>query len=339
MKKSTGLFWGLSLLLFLSCNRNSPYHEESGAVFNTIYHIRYQAPKLLTEQIDAGLDSVGMSLNPFNPNSIIAKINKNEAVEVDAHFRTVFNKAMEISRRSNGFFDITSAPLLNAWGFGAAKIDSVTPQMIDSFRLFVGYEKVRLEGNRIVKKDPRVQLNCSAIAKGYACDVVAAMLERHGVENYMVEIGGEVTVKGVNEIGRGWSIGIRKPEKVPTNTAVTVNEIVRLNKKGGIATSGDYQNFYMKDGKRFAHTINPLTGYPAEQNILSCTIVAEDCMTADGYATALMALGMEEAVRIAGTLNEIDYYLIYVDKDGNHKINYSNGMTKYLTHKKEGEMQ
>ncbi len=331
MKNKVCLLPGLLVLLFLSCNSNSPYLEESGSVFNTFYHIRYQAPELLTEEIDAGFDAVNLSLNPFNPNSIIAKINKNEEVEVDEHFKTVFNKAMEISRHSNGSFDITSGPLINAWGFGTTKGDNISPQLIDSIEQFVGYWKVRLEGNRVIKDDPRVQLNCSAIAKGYACDVIASILERNGVENYMVEVGGEVTVKGVNGKGQAWRVGIRKPEEVTPGKAITVKEVVRLNKKGGVATSGDYQNFYMKEGKRIAHTINPVTGYPAEQNILSCTIVADDCMTADGYATALMALGMEDATRIADALpNEFDYYLIYLDKEGNHKIKYSNGMVEYL---------
>ncbi|MDR2970176.1 MAG: FAD:protein FMN transferase [Tannerellaceae bacterium] len=327
MKKSTAFFW-LSSLLFLSCADGNPYYEERASVFNTLYTIKYQSPEMLAEEIDAELDAVNLSLNPFNPNSIIAKVNRNEDVETDEHFRTVFNKAMEISRNSNGFFDITSAPLVNAWGFGTSKTDSVSSQMIDSIRQFVGYRKVRLEGNRVIKEDPRIRLNCSAIAKGYAADAVAAMLERKGVENYMVEIGGEVVVKGVNENGQGWRIGIRKPEEVSLNKPVALEETIQLRKKKGIATSGDYQNFYIKDGKKIGHTINPLTGYPAEQNILSCTIVADDCMTADAYATALMAMGTDDAVRIADTLNEFDYYLIYADRDGNYKIKCSVGMKK-----------
>lgn len=335
MKKSTGLFWGLSFLLFLSCTGKSPYFEEKASVFNTLYTIKYQAAEPLTEEIDAEFDAINLSLNPFNPNSVIAKVNRNEEVETDEHFRTVFNKAMEISGRSNGFFDITSAPLINAWGFGTTKTDSVSPQLIDSIRQFVGYRKVRLEGNRVIKDDPRIRLNCSAIAKGYAVDAVATVLERNGVENYMVEIGGEVVVKGVNESGQAWRTGIRKPEEISLDKPSPIEEIIQLNKKGGIATSGDYLNFYIKDGKKFAHTINPLTGYPAEQNILSCTIVADDCMTADGYATALMAMGMEEAVRIAGTLNEFDYYLIYADRDGNNKVSCSDGMLEYLPNRKK----
>lgn len=334
MKKIVSLCLGLSVLLFISCNNKNSYFEESGSVFNTLYQIKYQAPKLLTEQIDAELATINLSLNPFNPNSVIARINRNEEVDTDEHFRIVFSKAMEISSHSNGMFDITSGPLINAWGFGPNKVDNVSPLIIDSIKQFVGYRKVRLEGKRVIKDDPRIQLNCSAIAKGYACDVVASMLERHGVENYMVDIGGESAIKGVNAKGQGWRVGIRKPEEVTPGKTITVEEVVQLNKKGGIATSGDYQNFYIKDGKKIAHTINPLTGYPAEQNILSCTIVADDCMTADGYATALMASGLDEAIRIADALNKFEYFLIYIDENGKDKIKYSNGMIKYLPNRK-----
>ncbi|MDF9831215.1 FAD:protein FMN transferase [Parabacteroides sp. PF5-6] len=329
------VYLGLSVLFFISCQSNTSYFEESGSVFHTLYQIKYEAPKLMTEEIDAALAEVNLSLNPFNPNAIIAKVNRNEEVETDEHFRTVFNKAMEISVHTEGMFDITSGPLINIWGFGTTKNDVVSPQLIDSIKQFVGYRKVRLEGNRVIKDDPRIQLNCSAIAKGYACDVVAAMLESHGIKNYMVDIGGESTINGVNAKGQGWRVGIRKPEEVTPGKAITIEEVIQLNKKGGIATSGDYQNYYIKDGKKFAHTISPVTGYPAEQDILSCTIVAENCMTADGYATALMASGMKEAIRIADTLKKFEYYLIYMDEKGSHKIKYSEGMIPYLPNRKE----
>lgn len=321
---------GLFILLFNACQSKTVYYEESGSVFHTLYKIKYEAPELMTKYIDAGLAEVNLSLNPFNPNSIIAKVNRNEEVEIDEHFRTVFTKAMEVSSHSNGMFDITSGPLINIWGFGTTKLDSVTPQMVDSIKEFVGYQKVRIQGNRVIKDDPRVQLNCSAIAKGYACDVVASVLESHGVKNYMIDIGGETVVNGVNPKGQGWRVGIRKPEDIKPGQAITVEEVFQLNKKGGIATSGDYQNFYVKNGKKFAHTISPITGYPAEQDILSSTVVAENCMTADAYATAFMASGKDEAIRMAKTLNSIEYFLIYIDEEGRHQISYSEGMKTYL---------
>lgn len=320
--------WGM--FLFVSCQDKKQYFEESGTVFHTLYQIKYESPQILTDDIDAELQKFNLSLNPFNPNSIIAKVNNNEPVEVDEWFTEVFNKAMEVSRNSDGVFDITCAPLVNLWGFGFSNTDSVTPAKVDSLKAFVGYKKVRLEGKRVVKDDPRLMLNCSAIAKGYACDVVAHLLEKKGVENYMIDIGGEVMMKGVNQNGVCWRIGINLPEDDSTGIRNHYDEIVQLCKKGAIATSGNYRNFYIKDGKKYAHTIDPRTGYPSEQNILSATIVANDCMTADAYATAFMAMGLEKARSMADSIPEIEYYVIYTDDSGKNRIEYSKGMLPYL---------
>ncbi len=284
----------------------------------------------MTDKIDSLLQRFDLSLNPFNPHSIIAKVNRNEDTEIDDWFTEVFEKAMEVSRKSGGAFDITCAPLINLWGFGFNKMDSVTPQTLDSIRAFVGYQKVRLQGKKVVKDDPRVLLNCSAIAKGYACDVVARLLENENVRNYMIEIGGEVTMRGTNPNGDCWRIGINKPDPDNNDIATEIKEVVQLCGKGGIATSGDYRNFYIKDGKKYAHTIDPSTGYPAGQNILSATIVAKDCMTADAYATTFMVLGVEKARILAHSLPGIEYFIIYADPNGQEKVLYSEGMLKYL---------
>ena len=328
------LFILCCIFLFSACDKKKQYYEESGTVFHTLYHIKYEAPQLLTDKIDAELQKFNLSLNPFNPNSIIAKVNNNEPVEVDEWFKEVFNKSMEVSQHSEGVFDITCAPLINVWGFGFSKKDSVTPTMIDSLKTFVGYQKVRLEGNKVIKEDERLLLNCSAIAKGYSCDIIARLLEKEGVENYMIDIGGEVVMKGVNQNGMCWRIGINLPEDDSTNTKNKYDEIIQLCKKGAIATSGNYRNFYIKDGKKYAHTIDPRTGYPSEQNILSATIVADECITADAYATAFMAMGLEKAKQMADSLPEIEYYVIYSDENGKHQITYSEGMLPFLPKRK-----
>ena len=326
MYKKIILAAGLWILMFTACTKQKQYFEESGSVF----HIKYEGSEILTEKIDAEFQKFNLSLNPFNPNSIISKVNRNEAVEADDWFIEVFNKAKEVSDHSEGIFDITCAPLVNLWGFGFSKMDSVTPQMIDSIKQFVGYQKVRLDGRKVVKDDSRILLNCSAIAKGYASDVIARLLEREGIENYMVEIGGEVTMKGVNQNGKCWRIGINKPEDDSTGIKNDIEEVVQLCKKGGVATSGNYRNYYVKDGKKYAHTIDPRTGYPSEQSILSATIVAEDCITADAYATAFMAMGLEKAREAAKNIPGIEYYVIYSDENGKHQIEYSTGMLQYL---------
>jgi thiamine biosynthesis lipoprotein len=237
---------------------------------------------------------------------------------------------MEVSEHSGGMFDVTAAPLINLWGFGFERKDSVSPQVIDSLLTFVGYRKIRLENNRVVKDDPRMMLNFSAIAKGYACDVIADLLEREGVAGYMVDIGGEVAVKGLNPDGNCWRVGISKPEDDVYETHSRMDEIVRLCNKRGLATSGNYRNFYVKDGRKYAHTINPHTGYPSEQTILSATVLAADCMTADAYATAFMAMGVEDACRMAETVPDIEYYLIYAGPDGTFQVKYSDGMSSVL---------
>ena len=330
MYKKIILAAGLWILMFTACTKQKQYFEESGSVFHTIYHIKYEGSEILTEKIDVEFQKFNLSLNPFNPNSIISKVNRNEAVEADDWFIEVFNKAKEVSDHSEGIFDITCAPLVNLWGFGFSKMDSVTPQMIDSIKQFVGYQKVRLDGRKVVKDDSRILLNCSAIAKGYASDIIARLLEREGIENYMVEIGGEVTMKGVNQNGKCWRIGINKPEDDSTGIKNDIEEVVQLCKKGGVATSGNYRNYYVKDGKKYAHTIDPRTGYPSEQSILSATIVAEDCITADAYATAFMAMGLEKAREAAKNIPGIEYYVIYSDENGKHQIEYSTGMLQYL---------
>lgn len=330
MYKKISFLVSLWILVFTACTNQKQYFEESGSVFHTIYHVKYEGSELLTDKIDAEFQKFNLSLNPFNPNSIISKVNQNEPVEVDDWFIEVFNRAKEVSDHSEGIFDITCAPLVNLWGFGFSKMDSVTPQLIDSVKQFVGYQKIRLEGRKVIKDDPRILLNCSAIAKGYASDVIARLLEREGVENYMVEIGGEVTMKGVNQNGNCWRIGINKPEDDTTGIKNDIKEVVQLCKKGGVATSGNYRNYYVKDGKKYAHTIDPRTGYPSEQTILSATIVADDCITADAYATAFMAMGLEKARIAARNIPGIEYYVIYSDENGKHQIEYSTGMLQYL---------
>lgn len=335
MKKQISLFFSLIILLLTACtNTKQPYYEEKGMVFGTFYTIKYQSQKPLTEIIDAEFKAFNLSLNPFNPNSIISKVNKNEPVEVDDWFIDVFNKAQEISEKSNGMFDTTAAPFINLWGFGFSKMDSVTPQMVDSIKEFVGYKKISLQDRKIVKEDPRIMLTYSAIAKGYACDVIARLLEKEGVQNYMVDIGGENAINGVNPKGDCWRTGINKPEDDPNGINKNIEEVVQPCKKCGIATSGDYRNFYKKDGKKYAHTIDPRTGYPASQNILSATIVAQDCMTADGYATAFMAMGKEKAIEMASSIPEIEYFIIYLDENEQQKTAYSQGMIQYLPNRK-----
>ncbi|GHT41392.1 FAD:protein FMN transferase [Bacteroidia bacterium] len=282
------------LVLLASCSTPERYYLTEGAIFHTTAHIKYLYHRDLGEEIYARLDSFDLSLNPFNPQSIIYKVNHNEPVEVDDWFITVFNKAQEISALTGGAYDITCAPLISLWGFGTDHLGEPTVHAIDSIRAFVGYRKVRLDGRRVVKADPRVQLNASSLAKGYAVDLIAELLESQGIADYVVEIGGEVRAHGVNPKGDEWRIGISKPPDDTTGTTQEQMEVVSLHNTS-IATSGNYRNYYVRDGKKVAHTINPLTGYPAQTDLLSVSIFYPDCLTADAVATACMVIGSDSA--------------------------------------------
>jgi thiamine biosynthesis lipoprotein len=303
-------------LFFSSCKKEKIYYGTEGEVFKTSFHFKYKYTRDLEKEIQSCLGKFNLSLNPFNPESIIYKVNNNEPVEVDDWFIQVFNKAHEVSEISGGTYDITCAPLVNLWGFGFSKIDHIDQHTIDSLKTFVGYEKVRLDGRKVIKTDSRLQLNASSIAKGYACDVIAELFDSLGITDYMVEIGGEINAKGKSPRGNCWRIEISKPLDDATGQQKERMELVELCNKS-LATSGNYRNYYLKDGKKIAHTIDPLTGYPTESNILSASVFYPDCMTADAFATAFMTMDLEKAVSIGNRIPDLDYLFIYVDEAGN----------------------
>ncbi|GHU87651.1 FAD:protein FMN transferase [Bacteroidia bacterium] len=323
------VLWVIPVMMILSCQKKQEYYLSQGEIFHTSYHIKYEYKEPLGKQIQVVLDSFDLSLNPFNEKSVISKVNNNQPIEVDDFFVTVFNKAQEVSEVSGGAFDITCAPLVNLWGFGFDKTDSVTPEIIDSIKSFVGYRKVHLVGRKIVKDDPQIILNASAIAKGYSCDVVAELLESYGIKNYMIEIGGEVCAKGKNPNGVCWKIEITRPDDDRSGLKKDRFVVLGLCDRA-LATSGNYRNFYIKNGKKYAHTIDPFSGYPAENEMLSATVIAPDCMTADAYATAFMTLGLEKACAIGDNIPELVYYFIFSDEEGNLGVKYSSNMEKYI---------
>ena len=248
----------------------------------------------------------------------------------DTFFTNVFCRSMEISKETNGAFDITVAPLANAWGFGFKKGAFPDSAMIDSLLEITGYEKVKLsDEGKVVKADPRIMLSCSAVAKGYAVDIVAQLLEKKGIRNFMVDIGGEVVVHGQNPQNGLWRIGLNKPIDDSLAVSQELQAVLQVTDLG-MATSGNYRNYYYKDGKKYAHTIDPRTGYPVQHNILSATVIAKDCMSADAYATAFMVMGLEEAERVADAHPDIDACFIYTDKEGKLQTFLTKGMEKYM---------
>ena len=307
---------------FMMGHKDDPYQRNSGFIFGTSYNITYQCADNHQADIEKVLAEVDASLSPFNDTSIITHVNRNEDVVLDNLFLDVFRLAQKINEDTDGAFDITVAPLVNAWGFGFKNGVNPDAKAIDSLRQVVGFHKVRLENNKVVKFDPRVMLDCSAIAKGYGVDVVANLLRKLGVKNFMVEIGGEVVTSGVNPERMPWRIGVTKP----TDDSLSVNNelqtVINVTDKA-MATSGNYRNFYYKGGRKYAHTIDPKTGYPVQHSILSATVITDDCATADAYATSFMVLGMEKARLVLDRHPEMMAYFIYSDDSGQNQVWFS----------------
>ena len=325
------LIWQIPFLLFLVIGtviiikqqKNINYQHDEGFIFGTIYHITYHSDTNLKKEIEAELKKVDQSLSPFNKTSVITKVNRNENPVIDPMFKEVFLLAENISNETHGAFDITVAPLVNEWGFGFKKGVEPTRQVIDSLKYIVGYQKVKLTPkNYVQKQDPRIMLDCSAIAKGYGCDVVARLLRKNGINDYMIEIGGEIVTRGFNQKQEPWRIGVNKPTDDSLNTSQELQTVLNVTDIA-MATSGNYRNFYYKNGKKYAHTIDPKTGYPVQHTLLSATVLAKDCATADAYATSFMVMGLEKAKEILNRHSELMAYLIYTNDDGKTEVWYS----------------
>lgn len=310
-------------------NHNAPYQHSEGKIFGTYYNITYQSSDNLQEDIDKALKSVDNSLSMFNENSTLARLNRNEKVVIDDNLLYLFPRAIKVSEATDGAFDITVAPLVNAWGFGFKKEQWPTDTEIDSLKNLVGYKKVHLNDRTITKDNPNTMIDLSAIAKGYGSDMVAKALDKAKVQNYMVEIGGEVVVKGKNDKGQDWRIGIAKPSddsKIQQNGYQCILSISDC----AAATSGNYRNFFYKDGVKYAHTIDPRTGHPVQQNIISSTVIASHCYEADAFATSFMVVGLDKAKDILSKQKQLNAYLIYINKEGKLDVWMTEGMKKYI---------
>lgn len=319
----------LSLLL-PSCTQPAIYRHHEGLVFGTMYSITYQATTDLQDEIEAALQQVDNALSMFNDSSVITAINQGERLvphtpEGDI-FLEVCNMAMQVSAQTGGAFDITVAPLVNAWGFGFRQGTRPDSAAIDSLLQFTGHQLVSFweeDGRRgLDKADPRVMLDCSAIAKGYGVDRVGQVLASHGVENYMVEIGGEVLTHGCNPQGQPWHIGVTKPVDDPQATNDELQTVLAVQDVA-MATSGNYRNFYYEGGRKLAHTIDPHTGRPVQHELLSATVIGPSCAQADAYATAFMVMGLEPAKDFLQQHPELMVYFIYTDRQGQYEVWYS----------------
>ena len=318
---------GFSYLKRSSSNERSSsniYIHNEGTTFGTIYHIKYLYNRDLKKEIEAELHRVDASLSMFNPQSTISLINKGESNTADSMLAEVLQLSFAVNKATDGAFDPTVAPLVNAWGFGFKDGQLPDSMQVDSLLNLVGLSGIHFQDGKLTKDNPLSILDMSAIAKGYGVDRVAQLLRGHSITNFMVEIGGEVVAEGINEKGTPWRIGINKPNEDSTSLNTELQDIISLSGHA-LATSGNYRNFYVQNGKKIAHTINPKTGYPAQQDILSSTVVAPTCAEADAFATAFMVMGMEKAKKVLQEQSQLDAYFIYSDGEGNYQTWSSTG--------------
>ena len=318
------------ILIFQACNNGtSKYIANNGTIYGTYYSIKYESPKgeNLQPAIDEELQRLSRIFSHYDKQSTITKVNNNTPVDLEQEFTTCFLKAEEIAKITNGAFDITAGPLISAWGFGPEDRQKMTDEKVDSLKKICGYEKLSLEDGKIIKENPHMKINMSAIAKGYTCDLIGEFLQKKGCLNYMVDIGGEVVAKGVNDKNKVWTIGIREPIENPFENELSA--ALMLDNRA-MATSGNYLNFYEEDGKKYAHTIDPISGYPVQHSLLSASVVANDCMTADAFATAFMVLGKEVGIEIARQVPGMEIYFIYADENGENQVYMSEGFEEML---------
>lgn len=328
MKQGVLLF--VVLLFFSGCKRGKEYYRESGERFHTYYHITYESIEPLTESIDSTMSAFNAVLNNFQPDTYVSRWNKNEVDSLHPMMSDILEIALDVSQKTGGVYDITGAPLFDLWGFGTKKGVKrlATKEEVDSVLSFVGYQKIIVDtlAHKLIKKDKRLIINPSSISKGYVTDLVAKTLEEKGVSNYMVEIGGEIVVAGVNPKGECWRIGVNSPKAEDISSINDLIYKIDICEKRGLASSGDYRNYKELGGKKVAHTIDVKSGYPAHQDVLSATIIAPSCKEADAWATAVMSVGLEKGKELLEKESQLSALLIYADSVTGEYRTYSKGV-------------
>lgn len=325
------------IIAFLVCFAASLYAQQDparleGYAQGTTYHITYYDTQNrdLQAEIDSILIEFDKSVSTYLPSSIISRINANEKnVKTNKYFDVCFNKAKEVWENTNGAFDPTVYPLVNAWGFGPGKKQKIEKPVIDSIMKFVGFHLIQLKGNKVLKKDSRVALDFNAFAQGYSVDVISQFIASKGITVYLVEIGGEIYAKGKKPDGTNWTVGVEEP----LDNKETQNPYKAFVKLDGmaIATSGNYRRFIIEDGIKYAHHIDPKTGYPTKNNLLSASIFSKECISADANATGVLVMGLEQAIKFLSQHPELQAYLIYSDEKGNYQIYQTPGLKDIIT--------
>jgi thiamine biosynthesis lipoprotein len=316
---------GLLLLAFTAsgCKDSKPVFANftgfaQGSTYSIVYDNKENIdPGELKQKVEKILNDFDFSLSLYNDSSILSKINRNEKAVPDSFFTEVFRKSVLISEMTNGAFDVTVGPLVKAWGFGPDAHKSFTEAKRDSLLKLVGMSKVSLINGKLIKSDPHMSLDFNAIAQGYSVDVICRFFDSLGIKNYLVEIGGEVRGKG-KKAGNLWRIGIDKPEDNNMIPGQSLQAIIKITDKA-IATSGNYRKFYVEDGVKYSHHVDPKTGYTTKNTLLSISIVADECVMADGVATGCLVMGKEKAIIFLDEHPEFEAYMVFSDENGNFK--------------------
>lgn len=328
--KNNPFYTLLLFLFFFTAIAQNNLIKIEGFTQGTTYHISYYDKKNrnFKAEIEKILMDFDYSVSTYNPNSIISKINTNQTVDVDDYFITCFKKAKKIWKQTEGAFDPTVQPLVSYWGFWKNKREKIDPKKIDSILKFVDFKLIKLKGHKIIKKDPRVSLDFNAFAQGYSVDVISNFLKKKKCKSFIVEIGGEVYAKSKKENGDFWKIGIEEPIDNSTSSN-PLKAIIKLKNKA-IATSGNYRKYFEENGIKYAHHIDPKTGYPTKNNLLSATILSKNGITSDATATGILVMGLEKAKLFLAKNKKIKAYLIYSDEIGNFTIYKSSQINKWL---------
>ncbi len=315
------------LASLVSCNKLE-YRVFVGETQGTTFRMIYQSKQNYNERISELLTEFDYVLSNYNDSSMISMINRNENIRLNDIFIEFYNKSKYAYEKSDGYFDITVGPIIKAWGFGKKEEFNCDSASIDSLLNFVGMNKIQIKNHRLIKENPNIFINSNAIAQGQSVDFIANFFEEEDIKNYLIEIGGEVRAKGVNPQSKTWLIGIDKPiENMPNRE---LQGVISLKNKS-LATSGNYRKFVIYKGKKYSHSINPKTGYPVKDKILSATIVADECSIADAYATACMVMGFDLAKDFVEKNKDVEAYLIYAGEDNSMQIYVTKGLKKYLS--------
>ncbi|WP_422350440.1 FAD:protein FMN transferase [Flagellimonas sp.] len=325
---------GIGILFLVGCTPKSwVKNQTSGAALGTSYSILYISGGELDYQkeIDSVFQVLNRSMSTYIPSSDISRINEGDStIIVDEMFQDVFKTSSAVHKASDGYFDPTVGVLANAWGFGPGEQMDLDSLRVDSLLAYVGWEKVRLnKDGTISKMHPSIRFDFNAVAKGYAIDRLGALLDAKGIENYLVEVGGEVLTKGINVIsGKKWSVGIDDPQ---VEVGRQLKLIVSLENKA-MASSGNYRKFRVdpETGEKYVHTIDPKTGFTKNSSVLAASVVANNCAEADAYATAFMAMDLTDTKKLLETEDDLEAYIIYLDGNGETKEFMTPGFSELI---------